>query len=53
MAAGRVYRTFMQQVAVLAYSDVFFQFAILAFLAVPLCFLLSGKTASGAPGGAH
>ena len=35
---------FTTQVAVLAYSDVFRLFGVVAFIAVPLCFLLSGKT---------
>jgi DHA2 family multidrug resistance protein len=53
IAVGRVYRDFMTQVAVLAYSDVFFLLAIVAFAVVPFCFLLSGKTASGGAGAAH
>jgi MFS transporter, DHA2 family, multidrug resistance protein len=52
IAVGRVYRVFMTQVAVLAYSDVFFIFAIVAFAAVPFCFLLSGKKPSGNTGDA-
>jgi DHA2 family multidrug resistance protein len=53
MAVAHVYRSFTEQVAVLAYSDVFFYFAILAFCVVPFCFFLSGKTASGQAGAAH
>ena len=53
IAVGRVYRDFMTQVAVLAYSDVFFLLAIVAFTVVPFCFLLSGKTASAGAGAAH
>ena len=43
---------FTTQVAVLAYSDVFFRLGVVAFIAVPFCFLLSGKTSSGT-GAAH
>ena len=46
-------RHFATQVAVLAYSDVFYYCAILAFIVVPFCFLLSPKTGGGGPGGAH
>jgi DHA2 family multidrug resistance protein len=53
IASKQVYQTFLAQVAVLAYSDVFFQLAILAFIAVPFCFLVSAKTAAGGPGAAH
>jgi DHA2 family multidrug resistance protein len=53
IASKQVYQTFLQQVSVLAYSDVFFQLAILAFIAVPFCFLVSAKTASGGSGAAH
>ena len=53
IASKQVYQTFLQQVAVLAYSDVFFQLAILAFIAVPFCFLVSAKTAGGDAAAAH
>jgi DHA2 family multidrug resistance protein len=53
IATGRVYLTFLNQVAVLAYSDVFFYCAIVAFLMVPCCFLVSGKTGGGRPDGIH
>jgi MFS transporter, DHA2 family, multidrug resistance protein len=53
LASKQVYQTFLEQVAVLAYSDVFFELAILAFIAVPFCFFVSAKTAAGGPGGAH
>jgi MFS transporter, DHA2 family, multidrug resistance protein len=53
VAVGRVYQDFIRQVAVLAYSDVFFLLAVVAFMVVPFCFLLSGKTATGSPGAAH
>jgi DHA2 family multidrug resistance protein len=53
IASKQVYQTFLGQVAVLAYSDVFFQLAILAFIAVPFCFFISAKTASGDAAAAH
>ncbi len=53
IAVGKVYREFATQVAVLAYSDVFMLFAIVAFVAVPFCFLLSGKMSSGSVSAAH
>jgi DHA2 family multidrug resistance protein len=52
-AVGRVYQAFRVQAVVLAYADVFYYCAIVAFLVVPFCFLLSPKTGGGAPGGAH
>jgi len=51
-AVGRVYQVFRTQVTILAYSDVFYYSAIVAFIVVPFCFLLSPKT-GGSPGGAH
>ena len=53
VAVGRVYQAYRLQVTVLAYSDVFFYCAIVAFLMVPFCFLMSPKTGGGAPGGGH
>ncbi len=53
LAVGEVYRQFEMQVSILAYSDVFFLLAIVAFAVVPLCFLLTAKTGGGAPGAAH
>jgi len=53
VAVGQVYQTFRTQVAVLAYSDVFLFFSFVAFLAFPLCFLLSGKKAAGGAGASH
>jgi DHA2 family multidrug resistance protein len=53
IASKQVYQTFLGQVAVLAYSDVFFQLAILAFIAVPFCFFISAKTAAGDAAAAH
>jgi DHA2 family multidrug resistance protein len=51
-AVGRVYQVFRTQAAILGYRDVFFYCAIVAFLIVPLCFLLSPKT-GGMRGGGH
>jgi DHA2 family multidrug resistance protein len=53
VAIGQVYQAFRAQATILAYSDVFFYCAIVAFIAVPFCFLLSAKTGGGRPGGAH
>jgi DHA2 family multidrug resistance protein len=53
LALGEIYRDFETQVAVLAYSDVFFFLALVAFAVVPFCFLLTGKTSSGAAAAAH
>ncbi|HVX77750.1 MAG TPA: DHA2 family efflux MFS transporter permease subunit [Bradyrhizobium sp.] len=52
VAVGRVYQVFRAQVTVLAYSDVFFYCAIIAFIVAPFCLLLSPKI-GGARGGAH
>jgi MFS transporter, DHA2 family, multidrug resistance protein len=52
VAVGRVYQVFRAQVTVLAYSDVFYYCAIIAFLVAPFCLLLSPKI-GGARGGAH
>jgi MFS transporter, DHA2 family, multidrug resistance protein len=52
VAIGRIYQMFRIQATVLAYSDVFYYCAIVAFVMVPFCFLLSPKTGGGA-GGAH
>jgi DHA2 family multidrug resistance protein len=51
-AVGQVYSAFRSQVSILAYADVFYYCAIVAFIVVPFCFLLSPKTGGG-PGGAH
>jgi len=53
VAVGRVYQAYRLQATVLAYSDVFFYCAIVAFLMVPFCFLISAKTGGGRPGAAH
>jgi DHA2 family multidrug resistance protein len=53
VAVGQVYQSFRTQVTVLAYADVFYFCAIVAFIVVPFCFLISPKTGGGGPGGAH
>jgi DHA2 family multidrug resistance protein len=53
VAVGHIYQVYRLQASVLAYSDVFFYCAIVAFLMVPFCFLLSAKTGGGRPGGSH
>jgi DHA2 family multidrug resistance protein len=53
LAVGQVYREFLIQVAVLAYSDVFILMALVAFAVVPFCFLLSGKTPEAGAPAAH
>ncbi len=52
-AVGQVYQTYIKQSQVLAYSNVFFYFSMLAFCVVPFCFLISAKKASGGGGGGH
>ena len=52
-AVGRLYTTYRSQAAVLAYNNVFQYTAVLAFLVVPLCFLISNKKAQGGGGGGH
>jgi MFS transporter, DHA2 family, multidrug resistance protein len=53
MAIGRVYLEFRSQVAVLAYSEVFYYCAIVAFIVVPFCLLLSPRVGGGQGGGGH
>jgi DHA2 family multidrug resistance protein len=53
IAVGRVYQSFRTQVTVLAYADVFYFCAIIAFIVVPFCLLISPKTGGGGSGGAH
>jgi MFS transporter, DHA2 family, multidrug resistance protein len=53
IAIGRVYQAYRTQATILAYSDVFYYCAVISFLVVPFCFLLSAKTAAGGPGGGH
>jgi DHA2 family multidrug resistance protein len=50
---GRVYQAYRLQATVLGYADVFFYCAIVAFLMVPFCFMLSPKTGGGGPGAGH
>jgi DHA2 family multidrug resistance protein len=49
-AMGRVFKTLIAQAAFLAYIDVFFYCAILAFAFIPFTFLFSGVKASRAAG---
>jgi DHA2 family multidrug resistance protein len=51
VAVGHVYQTYIKQSQILAYSNVFFYFSILAFCVVPFCFLISAKKATGGGGG--
>jgi DHA2 family multidrug resistance protein len=37
----------------MAYSDTFIACALVAFVVVPFCFLMTGRIASGGPGAAH
>jgi MFS transporter, DHA2 family, multidrug resistance protein len=53
VAVGRIYQMYRIQATVLAYSDVFYYCAIVAFVMVPFCFLLSPKTGGGRTGGVH
>jgi DHA2 family multidrug resistance protein len=52
-AVAHTYQTYLKQAQVLAYSNVYQYTALLAFLVVPLCFLISAKTAQGGEGGGH
>ncbi len=52
-AVGHVYQTYIKQSQILAYSNVFFYFSMLAFCVVPFCFLISAKKAAGGGGGGH
>jgi DHA2 family multidrug resistance protein len=53
-AVGRIYSTYLKQATILGYSNVFFDFSILAFCVVPLCFILSAKKAvAGGAGAGH
>lgn len=53
LAVGQVYQQFRTQAVVMAYSDVFLYCAVVAFITVPFCFLLSPGKAGGEPSGAH
>jgi len=50
-AVANTYQTYTRQAQILAYGNVFQYTAIIAFLVVPLCFLISAKTAKGGGGG--
>jgi DHA2 family multidrug resistance protein len=53
VALGFVYQDFRDQVAVLAYADVFYYCSIIALLIVPFCFLISSKMGNAGRGGGH
>jgi DHA2 family multidrug resistance protein len=50
-AVAHTYQTYLKQAQVLAYSNVYQYTALVAFLVVPLCLLISAKTAQGGGGG--
>ncbi|HEY3891602.1 MAG TPA: DHA2 family efflux MFS transporter permease subunit [Bradyrhizobium sp.] len=50
VAVGHVYQAFRMQATILAYADVFYYCAIVAFIVAPFCLLLSPKTGGGAAG---
>ena len=50
-AVSHTYQTYMGQAAILAYNNVFQYSALLAFLVVPLCLIISNKTPAGEGGG--
>ncbi len=50
-AVSHTYQTYMKQAQVLAYGNVFQYVAVVTLLVVPLCFLISAKTAQGSGGG--
>ena len=52
-AVGQVYTAFHAQATILAYADVFYYAALISFMVVPFCFLLSAKTAGGSAAGVH
>jgi DHA2 family multidrug resistance protein len=47
IAVGHVYQVYREQAEVLAYSDVFFFVAVVAFTVVPFCLILSGVKEGG------
>jgi DHA2 family multidrug resistance protein len=50
-AVAHTYQMYQKQASVLAYGNVFQYTAIVALMVVPLCFLISAKTAQGGGGG--
>ncbi len=50
-AVAHTYQTYTKQAQVLAYGNVYQYTALVAFLVVPLCLLISAKTAQGEGGG--
>ncbi|MCI4677244.1 DHA2 family efflux MFS transporter permease subunit [Rhodoblastus acidophilus] len=53
MAMGRIYGMIRAQAAIMAYSDAFVACAVVAFLVVPFCFLMTSRKSAGGPGAAH
>lgn len=47
LAVGQVFQQFRAQAMIMAYSDVFYYCALIAFLVIPFCFLLSPGKAAG------
>jgi DHA2 family multidrug resistance protein len=52
-AMGYVFQTYLKQATVLGYANVFFDFALVAFCVVPLCFILPAKKVAGGPSAGH
>ena len=52
-AVNQIHSQFIQQAQVLAYNDVFGMVAVLAFLVVPFCFLLSDSKGGDGGAGEH
>jgi MFS transporter, DHA2 family, multidrug resistance protein len=53
MAVSHTFQTYQTQAAILAYGNVFQYCAIVAALAIPLCFFISARTAQGGGAGGH
>lgn len=52
-ATNWLYQQLHLQASILAYSDVFMVTAVLSFMIIPFCFLMSGNTGGGGKPGAH
>ncbi len=50
-AMGRAFTAFRGQATILGYNNTFQYLAVVAFLVVPFCFLISNKTSAGGGGG--
>lgn len=50
-AMNTIHMQFIEQAQVLAYNDVFSLVAVMSFVIVPFCFLLTGVKGGGGPGG--